>query len=1130
MDTDRGKCHTLPEGLREHSENVADLNTDMEGSKSMEYSKDDPVKEGSVTTVKVDTNDPEIMTLIYNDEDMYQKQLEEFLKEEAEELVKCDECDFKTSDDRKLKRHVKVSHQIRKSIKEEGSNICPPCDKAFASKNKLDDHIREIHLKLKLSCNHCQFESLKRSEMVRHVKKEHEKDVPNSNTSKTCGTCGQEFKNNRNLQRHIRVLHKKVLPFVCDKCEYKAGEERQLLRHIKRIHEGVFESEARPALKCPKCDYTTNWGKSKIRNHIKTVHDKIKDFKCPNCEFCCSQRGNLRLHIEQVHNKVRKFSCSVEGCHYKSNFKNDITKHNKTVHGTIKDLSCHLCGYQTAVQGYLTVHMKNKHGQKKNYLCPHCGKQFHVFRNFHKHIKVLHPFEALPIRKKDPAQVVRRVRAMFNKQSSIQPLKVESSPIKSDQNWKEEQKLSYKLQQPKKRVVNGKTYQQCKCPEPDCSYTTLWGKNHLSKHIKAVHQKVKDVTCDQCEYTACQNVHMSTHLKLIHLTCYHCYQRFWDNLKEMAECSSCEVKFPLRRHLVRHVKAVHPDEPLPCKAISVEGRTIRIANEKEFESEFGTAEENRKKTKCYNLELERLKEHIKTAHPVAPKDETISDSCPECNYKTQDKSRLRAHIREVHRQIKDFLCELCSYKTSKKSNLASHILRQHEGVKIPRKKRIGADGNPLEHGHKIMTCSYCKQSCDGRNKFEEHIKSMHPDASAKRLCCPHCIFTAKKVYALNRHIKAVHYKIKDQNCTQCSFTTTDKSTLTKHIKAIHMGMKGINHKNRSQNPNGNPKKNDSNAVNDPSLTVAQQLPSLKDSEISELIHHQVNVINPINLQSGAQINTFSPLYSFQKQPILLNNSSVSQSFIQQRPSVSMIKCSTGDIKQITQYMQTQPEVSKPAPIAQNPYQPRKKEEPIIDPTIPIPQEIIEFEQQEKKAFACSECRYQSDKQEELNAHFTKEHERTKNMPCSLCSYVTWNKYNLRRHVQNCHAEKSEKLNTPVIEMKCPQCSYQFSIRDIHSRAQSRLNRHIQEVHGAAKDISCTLCNYQTKRKSNLEAHMQRIHTKKNNEEKEKTGVVQTIQVNNALQLSQPIEVDSLKTWTEPTFVTPPTTYFIQERS
>ena len=74
---------------------------------------------------------------------------------------------------------------------------------------------------------------------------------------------------------------------------------------------------------------------------------------------------------------------------------------------------------------------------------------------------------------------------------------------------------------------------------------------------------------------------------------------------------------------------------------------------------------------------------------------------------------------------------------------------------------------------------------------------MHPDV--KRLYCPHCIFTAKKVYALNRHIKAVHYKIKDQNCTQCSFTTTDKSTLTKHIKAIHLGLKGINHKNKKVN-------------------------------------------------------------------------------------------------------------------------------------------------------------------------------------------------------------------------------------------------------------------------------------------------------------------------------------------
>ena len=115
-------------------------------------------------------------------------------------------------------------------------------------------------------------------------------------------------------------------------------------------------------------------------------------------------------------------------------------------------------------------------------------------------------------------------------------------------------------------------------------------------------------------------------------------------------------------------------------------------------------------------------------------------------------------------------------------------------------------------------------------------------------------------------------------------------------------------------------------------------------------------------------------------------------------------------------------------------------------------------------------------------------------------------------------------------MKCPQCSYQFSIRDIHSRAQSRLNRHIQEVHGTVKDISCTLCNYQTKRKSNLEAHMHRIHAKKKNEEKEKSANdVPLIQMNNVVQVNQSNEIDSLKKWADPTFVTQPTTYFIQER-
>jgi hypothetical protein len=54
-----------------------------------------------------------------------------------------------------------------------------------------------------------------------------------------------------------------------------------------------------------------------------------------------------------------------------------------------------------------------------------------------------------------------------------------------------------------------------------------------------------------------------------------------------------------------------------------------------------------------------------------------------------------------------------------------------------------------------------------------------------RFKCPHCPFRCSYNSYLQRHIKAVHDKIKDFECVICPYKCSDNGSLKKHIKVVH---------------------------------------------------------------------------------------------------------------------------------------------------------------------------------------------------------------------------------------------------------------------------------------------------------------------------------------------------------
>ena len=80
-----------------------------------------------------------------------------------------------------------------------------------------------------------------------------------------------------------------------------------------------------------------------------------------------------------------------------------------------------------------------------------------------------------------------------------------------------------------------------------CDFAS-YRREHLSKHTKAVHEKIKDIVCEQCDFRCSEKGDLTHHVKIVH-----------KGIREY-ECNQCEKKFGTNTELKRHVKLIHDKE------------------------------------------------------------------------------------------------------------------------------------------------------------------------------------------------------------------------------------------------------------------------------------------------------------------------------------------------------------------------------------------------------------------------------------------------------------------------------------------------------------------------------------------------------------------------------------------
>ena len=126
------------------------------------------------------------------------------------------------------------------------------------------------NLQKQLQCKKCPYKTLNEQNLIRHIELIHGVLIPHKKFE--CHKCPDKFATKSTLISHVEAVHDKVRNQVCGDCGYATYLKKNLQRHIASKH-----NDGEKKFKCDKCPLMTFREEFELREHIRGVHDRIKD-------------------------------------------------------------------------------------------------------------------------------------------------------------------------------------------------------------------------------------------------------------------------------------------------------------------------------------------------------------------------------------------------------------------------------------------------------------------------------------------------------------------------------------------------------------------------------------------------------------------------------------------------------------------------------------------------------------------------------------------------------------------------------------------------------------------------------------------------------------------------------------
>jgi len=166
--------------------------------------------------------------------------------------------------------------------------------------------------------------------------------------------------------------------------------------------------------------------------------------------------------------------------------------------------------------------------------------------------------------------------------------------------------------------------------------------------------------------------------------------------------------------------------------------------------------------------------------------------CSQCKFKTMSGYYLNRHVRVFHEK-KEAMARKASSVT--KTNVKHHVKNEVKvtnrttfpcpycDIKALRKSALELHIKAVHYNVRQFSCNLCDFQTAYRANLRDHSKSIHDKIND--VICEECGYSTYRKESLKRHVRMVHKKIRDKKCSQCNYTTSLSHTLKKHIEGVH---------------------------------------------------------------------------------------------------------------------------------------------------------------------------------------------------------------------------------------------------------------------------------------------------------------------------------------------------------